>query len=68
MAGRYDIHKRGTKSTDYWKRKEEGLQKVQKRSKYTNLLFTKSNGKPNLNVTSKKPVSLPKFNFREEGE
>jgi len=56
MAGRYDIHKRGTKSTDYWKRKEEGLQKVQKRSKYTNLLFTKSNGKPNLNVTSKKPV------------
>jgi len=40
----------------------------QKRSKYTNMPFTKSNGKPNLNMTSKKPVSLPKFNFKEEEE
>jgi len=46
--------------------KESGLN--QKRSKYTNMPFTKSNGKPNLNVTSKKPVSLPKFNFKEEEE
>ena len=46
--------------------KEVGLN--QKRSKYTNMPFTKSNGKPNLNVTSKKPVSLPKFNFKEDEE